>query len=131
MGDQSIPGTSTISLPTSTMISLPVLFVCSVASVSSHGYFHPGYHYPPVKCERVLETVTKNLCRIDVEKECVTKTKTFSKITGYEDVDCKDIEVCKHDLPYHHGPFYHRRAAEADPHGYYVKCEKETKTVCK
>ena len=36
-------------------------------------------------------------------------------------------------LPYHHGPFYHRRAAEAEaePHGYYVECEKETKTVCK
>ena len=35
-------------------------------------------------------------------------------------------------LPYH-GHFYHRRAAEAeaDPHGYYVECEKETKTVCK
>ena len=31
----------------------------------------------------------------------------------------------------HHGHFYHRRAAEADPHGYFVECEKETKTVCK
>ena len=31
-------------------------------------------------------------------------------------------------LPY----FYHKRAAEADPHGYHhVECEKETKTICK
>ena len=44
----------------------------------------------------MLETVTKKLCRVDVQKECVTKTKTFVKITGYEDADCKEIEVCKH-----------------------------------
>merc|ERR1712241_1215837 len=85
------------------MISLLVL---SVVSLSSAGYFHPGYHgyhHPLVKCERVVETVTKKLCRIEVEKECVTKTKTFKKITGYEDGECKEIEVCKHALPYHHG----------------------------
>merc|ERR1712141_494880 len=108
-----------------TMITARLLLVFSlVAAVSSHGYY--GYHHPHVKCTRVLETVTKKLCRYDLEKECVTKTKTFTKITGYEDTDCKEIEVCKHALPYHH-----RRAAEAEPHGYYVECEKETKTVCK
>merc|ERR1712066_840090 len=116
------------------MISLAVLAVCSVAGVSSHGfgYFHPGYPHPHVKCERVVETVTKNLCRIDIEKECVTKTKTFVKITGYEDTDCKEIEVCKHG--YHYGPgYYGKRAAEADaePHGYVYECEKETKSICK
>merc|ERR1712165_367091 len=113
------------------MISLLVL---SVVSLSSAGYFHPGYHgyhHPLVKCERVVETVTKKLCRIEVEKECVTKTKTFKKITGYEDGECKEIEVCKHALPYHHG-YLHKREAEADPHHpYYVECEKETKEVCK
>ena len=94
-----------------------------------------------------METVTKKLCRIEVEKECVTKTKTFKKITGYEDGECKEIEVCKHGknvvtdtfssdrpplaLPYHHG-YLHKREAEADPHHpYYVECEKETKEVCK
>merc|ERR1711910_87995 len=116
------------------MIGLTALIVCAVASVSSAGYFHPGYHgyhHPLVKCERVVETVTKKLCRIEVEKECVTKTKTFKKITGYEDGDCKEIEVCKHALPYHHG-YLHKREAEADPHHpYYVECEKETKEVCK
>merc|ERR1712079_716532 len=113
------------------MISLLVL---SVVSLSSAGYFHPGYHgyhHPLVKCERVVETVTKKLCRIEVEKECVTKTKTFKKITGYEDGECQEIEVCKHALPYHHG-YLHKREAEADPHHpYYVECEKETKEVCK
>ena len=68
-------------------------------NASSAGYYHHGYHgyhHPLVKCERVVETVTKKLCRIEVEKECVTKTKTFKKITGYEDGECKEIEVCKH-----------------------------------
>merc|ERR1711874_200068 len=122
--------------------SLPGVFslnshLCQEAamiSLSSAGYFHPGYHgyhHPLVKCERVVETVTKKLCRIEVEKECVTKTKTFKKITGYEDGECKEIEVCKHALPYHHG-YLHKREAEADPHHpYYVECEKETKEVCK
>ena len=73
-----------------------LLVLCLAAVVSSHGYYHHGYHHPPVKCSRVLETVTKKLCRYDVQKECVTKTKTFVKITGYEDTDCKEIEVCKH-----------------------------------
>ena len=35
------------------------------------------------------------LCRIEVEKECETKTKTFTKITGYEDTDCKEVEFKK------------------------------------
>merc|ERR1711993_37056 len=125
---------SPLTSPHLTMTTARLLLVFSLAAaVSSHGYYHHGYHHPHVKCTRVLETITKNLCRYDVEKECVTKTKTFVKITGYEDTDCKEIEVCKHALPYHHGPFYHKRAAEAeaDPHGYYVKCEKEMKTVCK
>ena len=39
--------------------------------------------------------MTKTLCRVEVEKECETKTKTFTKITGYEDTDCKEIELKK------------------------------------
>merc|ERR1712110_211995 len=42
-----------------------------------------------------LEAVTKTLCRIEVEKECETKTKTYTKITGYEDTDCKEVEFKK------------------------------------
>ena len=68
--------------------------------MSSAGYYHPGYHgyhHPLVKCEKVVEVVTKKLCRIEVEKECVTKTKTFKKFVEYKDSeDCKEIEVCKH-----------------------------------
>merc|ERR1712112_189503 len=106
-----------------------------INNVLSLHYYHPGYHgyhgYHP-KCSTQLEVVTKKLCRIEVEKECSTKTKTFVKITGYEDTDCKEIEVCKHG--YHYGPgYYGKRAAEADaePHGYVYECEKETKSICK
>merc|ERR1712113_625499 len=93
------------------MIRLGALIVCALASVSSAGYYHPGYrgyHHPLVKCEKVVEAVTKKLCRIEVEKECVTKTKTFKKFVEY-----KDSEVCKHELPLpYHGPFHHKREAE-------------------
>ena len=61
-------------------------------------FFHHGYHgyhgYHP-KCTTELEAVTKTLCRIEVEKECETKTKTYTKITGYEDTDCKEVEFKK------------------------------------
>merc|ERR1712098_492347 len=72
-----------------------------------------------------VEAVTKKLCRIEVEKECVTKTKTFKKFVEYKDSeDCKEIEVCKHELPLpYHGPFHHKREAEPH-HPYFVECEK-------
>merc|ERR1712117_391961 len=112
-----------------------VLAIIVNSATSIHLYHHPGYHgYHGYhhKCSTQLELVTKNLCRVEIEKECTTKTKTFVKITGYEDTDCKEIEVCKHDL-YHHGyhGYFHKREAEADAHGYYIECEKEMKTVCK
>ena len=97
--------------------------------MSSAGYYHPGYHgyhHPLVKCEKVAEAVTKKLCRIEVERECETKTKTFVKVTGYEDTDCKEVELKR---PVHHGYLYHKREAEADPHGFAY--EKVTKTFCK
>ena len=68
-------------------------------SVPAPGHFIPGYHYGyhgyHPKCTTELEAVTKTLCRVEVEKECETKTKTFTKITGYEDTDCKEIELKK------------------------------------
>ena len=79
---------------------------------------------------------------MEYEKECTTKTKKFIKITGYEDTDCKEIEVCKHGNNHrfpvadftsiilvvhsYHRHFFHKRDAD---HGY--ECEKEMKTVCK
>merc|ERR1712227_1042874 len=75
------------------------LFINSISSAHFYGGF--GYHGYHAKCERQLEVITKKFCRIEVEKEC--KTKTYTKITGYEDADCKEIEVCKHAI-YHHGP---------------------------
>ena len=88
-----------------------------------HFYGYHGYHAP---CTTELETVTKKLCRIEVERECETKTKTFVKVTGYEDTDCKEVELKR---PVHHGYLYHKREAEADPHGFAY--EKVTKTFCK
>merc|ERR1712113_224053 len=84
------------------------LFINSISSAHFYGGF--GYHGYHAKCERQLEVVTKKFCRIEVEKECETKTKTYTKITGYEDTDCKEIEVKK---PVYHGYGYgyHKREA--------------------
>merc|ERR1711971_1004498 len=70
---------------------------------------------------------TKEVCHIEPEKVCETKTHTYKVITGYEDGECKEIEVCK--FPgFHHK----KRSAEPNPHyGHIVECEKETKEVCK
>merc|ERR1712055_1218824 len=71
-----------------------------LCSPARHGYYH-GYHHGPIlayahpKCTKTLETVTKELCRIELEKSCTTETKTFTKITGFEKGDCKEIEICK------------------------------------
>merc|ERR1711971_1315982 len=75
-------------------------------------YGHHVYHHgPPCKHAFVDET----------------KTHTYKVITGYEDRECKEIEVCK--FPgFHHK----KRSAEPNPHyGHIVECEKETKEVCK
>merc|ERR1711862_376581 len=91
------------------------LFINSISSAHFYGGF--GYHGYHAKCERQLEVVTK----------------TYTKITGYEDTDCKEIEVCKHAI-YHHGPGFYKREAEAEagPFGCAaIECEKETKTVYK
>merc|ERR1711963_1011254 len=102
------------------------LFINSISSAHFYGGF--GYHGYHAKCERQLEVVTKKFCRIEVEKECETKTKTYTKITGYEDTDCKEVEFKK---PVHVGYAYgyHKREAEANAHGYAY--EKVTKTICK
>merc|ERR1711872_502681 len=91
------------------------------------GFGHHGYGYPLHGCKRELKAEMKKFCSIKYEKECTTETKTFTKITGFEKGDCKEIEVCK----YGYGPYgYHKRSAK--PHGYIVpECEKEKKEVCK
>merc|ERR1739838_630306 len=124
----------TISRTTNKMLLPSLLFgllVNTISSVPAPGHFIPGYHYGyhgyHPKCTTELEAVTKTLCRVEVEKECETKTKTFTKITGYEDTDCKEIELKK---PVYHGYGYgyHKREAEADAdaHGYaYEKVSKD------
>merc|ERR1739842_80165 len=55
---------------------------------------------PP--CKHAFVEETKEVCHIEPEKVCETKTRTYKVITGYEDGECKEIEVCK--FPgFHHG----------------------------
>merc|ERR1719250_372552 len=112
-----------------------LVLLASLSAVLSSPFRH-GYHHGPIiayahpKCTKTLEKVTKELCRIELEKSCTTETKTFTKITGFEKGHCKEIEVCKygHGFPIHHS--YHGKRS-ASP-GYIVpKCEKVTKEICK
>ena len=68
-------------------------------SVPAH-FYHSGYHgyHGHHLCQTRLAIEKRELCHVEYEKECETKTRTFTKITGYEDVDCKEIEVCKFGL---------------------------------
>merc|ERR1712055_981648 len=97
----------------------------------STGTRHAGGPRPlrPVSgpiCKHEYEEKEKEICHYEPEKECETKTETYTLITGYEDgEDCKDVEVCK-------SPYRRKRSAKADPHygGYFIECEKETKNIC-
>merc|ERR1712222_140083 len=75
-------------------------------------YGHHVYHGPP--CKHAFVEETKEVCHIEPEKVCETKTRK-----------CKEIEVCK--FP----GFHHKRSAEPNPHYGHIECEKETKEVCK
>merc|ERR1711936_495689 len=114
----------------STMVGTVVLLVlCTYTTTTmGHGYHH--HHNPYHKCTKEIETVTKNLCRLELEKSCETKTKTFVKITGYEDTDCKEIEVCKHPYGYYGHGFhgYHGYHGKREAHAV-IECEKETKEI--
>merc|ERR1712055_1081279 len=116
----------------STMVWTVVLLVlCTFTTITTaHGYHH--HHHPYHKCTKEIETITKNLCRLELEKSCETKTKTFVKITGFEDTDCKEIEVCKHSHGYYGHGFhgYHGYHGKREAHAV-IECEKETKEICK
>merc|ERR1719470_575845 len=75
---------------------LVLLASASVALGSPAGFGYHGRHigYPHPKCTRELEKVTRKFCKLELEKTCSTETKTFTKITGFEKGECKDIEVC-------------------------------------
>ena len=49
------------------------------------------------KCKREVETITTKWCKLEYEKTCTTETKAFTKITGYERGDCKEVKFCKPD----------------------------------
>merc|ERR1712243_412649 len=53
-------------------------------------YGHHLYHGPP--CKHAFVEETKEVCHIEPEKVCETKTRTYKVITGYEDGECKEIE---------------------------------------
>merc|ERR1711915_85843 len=115
---------------------LLLLFI-GFAAGAGHGFYHHGHHgyhgylFTHPKCTKEIETVTKNLCRIEVEKSCETVTKKFFKITGFEDKDCKEVDVCKHPHGYHgyHG-YHHGYHGKREAHAP-VKCETEKKEICK
>merc|ERR1712222_168878 len=86
-------------------------------------YGHHVYHGPP--CKHAFVEETKEVCHIEPEKVCETKTRTYKVITGYEDGECKEIEVCK--FP----GFHHKRSAEPNTHYGHIECEKETKEVAR
>merc|ERR1712088_502945 len=88
-------------------------------------YGHHVYHGPP--CKHAFVEETKEICHLKPNRVCETKTQTYKVVTGYEDGECKEIEVCK--FPgFHHR---RRRSAEPGPHYGHIECEKETKEVCK
>ena len=76
-------------------------------------YGHHLYHGPP--CKHAFVEETKEVCHIEPEKVCKTKTRTYKVITGvhmgYKDGECKEIEVCKF-------PGFHHGKRPAEPHGY-------------
>jgi len=89
-----------------------------------HLYAPLAYHHHVPLCKTTLETKTIERCHLEPERVCETKTQTYTKITGYEKGECKEIEVCK-------APVWRKRRA-ASPHGYLLPaCEKETKEICK
>merc|ERR1739838_166179 len=118
----------------SRLYSMQVFIVASMVAAASaepkaeaYGFYgHHVYHHGP-PCKHAFVEETKEVCHIEPEKVCETKTHTYKVITGYEDGECKEIEVCK--FPgFHHK----KRSAEANPHyGHIVECEKEKKEVCK
>merc|ERR1739848_958436 len=68
--------------------------VAAVTSSPAPGHFY-GYHGYHAPCTTELETVTKKLCRIEVERECETMTKTFCKKTPVTEEVSKDFELCR------------------------------------
>ena len=107
------------------------LLVCCLASVclaeaDPFVYFGQGRHGP--LCTQALEEQTKEVCYYEPEKVCETKTYTYKVITGEEDGECKEVEVCKNSG-------FHKRSAEpfyGYGYGYgFVECEKETREVCR
>ena len=50
------------------------------------------------------------------EKQCKNETRTFSKVTGFEKGECREVEVCKPPV----GP----RPSRPEP------CTKETRELC-
>merc|ERR1711926_45612 len=79
-------------------------------------YGHHIYHGPPCKPAFVEET--KEVCHIEPEKVCETKTRTYKVVTGYEDGECKGIEVCKKE------PVVEEKSKD------FELCHLEPKKVC-
>merc|ERR1719292_86387 len=96
-------------------------------SIPAHAFGH--LHHSP--CIKEPSTIKVTECKLVPDKTCSTETvKIGEKITGFENGDCKEIEVCKLGYRGFHG-YHGKRSAEADPGYVHAPCEKVTKEVCK
>merc|ERR1711892_846201 len=87
-----------------------------------------GYHHGPPPCATEEEVITVTKCDLVPEKICTSETIVVGeKITGYEEGECKEVEVCA-PAP-HHGYGYHGYGKRSAEPGY--GCEKVLKKVCK
>ena len=89
----SMIGVCVLLIIASTAAGSPVAFG-GYGGYSGNGYRRVSYSQPK-KCTREVETITRKWCKLEYEKSCTTETKTFTKITGYEKGDCKEVEYCK------------------------------------
>merc|ERR1711973_340365 len=103
MGSSLLDAPETTTMQAFILASMMVTLASSAPSAEpeadpGYGFYgHHVYHGPPCKPAFVEET--KEVCHIEPEKVCETKTRTYKVVTGYEDGECKEIEVCK--FPHH------------------------------
>merc|ERR1712061_333510 len=114
------------ALVLASMVAAAIAAPSAEPKADPYGFYgHHVYHGPP--CKHAFVEETKEICHLKPNRVCETKTQTYKVVTGYEDGECKEVEVCK--FPgFHHR---RRRAAEPGPHYGHIECEKETKEVCK
>merc|ERR1719430_1008119 len=78
------------------------------------GFPPPPPPLPP-NCKPELKTVTREFCRVNIQKDCKTEKKTFNRLAGYEEGECREVEICKFS---------------PSQRSFQSACDKETRKVC-